>query len=200
MLRFHLYLNLIVVTTQLVLAGHAQSEPQNQLIKMGLNSSRTISIPKIIRIATGNSKIVKAQSLSNSQLLIMAKSRGNSTVRVWTQDGKEHQYDVRVLASETENTAQNPSGRDVIKVSLEFLELDETFSQSTGFKWPDAIQFSGAAKWVGDAASMGLNYEFNFSEKYEAGDILQFQVGTDCKVGAPVGLNVTITGSAPAAP
>jgi hypothetical protein len=50
------------------------------------------------------------------------------------------------------------------------------------------------------SAEQGKNYEFNFSEKYEAGDVLQFQVGTDCKIGAPVGLNVTITGSAPAAP
>ncbi|NDF04345.1 MAG: hypothetical protein EB068_04460, partial [Betaproteobacteria bacterium] len=28
------------------------------------------------------------------------------------------------------------------------------------------------------SAEQGKNYEFNFSEKYEAGDVLQFQVGT----------------------
>ena len=50
------------------------------------------------------------------------------------------------------------------------------------------------------SAEQGKNYEFSFSEKYEAGDVLQFQVGTDYKIGAPVGLNVTITSSAPAAP
>jgi hypothetical protein len=50
------------------------------------------------------------------------------------------------------------------------------------------------------SAEQGKNYEFNFSERYEAGDVLQFQVGTDCKIGAPAGLNVTITSSSPAAP
>ena len=39
----------------------------------------------------------------------------------------------------------------------------------------------------------GNSYEFRFSEPYEAGDVIEFQVGTDFKIGAPVGLDVTIT-------
>ncbi len=43
------------------------------------------------------------------------------------------------------------------------------------------------------SAVQGKSYEFRSSEKYEAGDVVQFQVGTDFKIGAPVGLDVTIT-------
>ena len=43
------------------------------------------------------------------------------------------------------------------------------------------------------SAVQGKSYEFRFTESYEAGDIVQFQVGTDFKTGAPVGLDVTIT-------
>lgn len=39
----------------------------------------------------------------------------------------------------------------------------------------------------------GKSYEFRHSETYEAGDALQFQVGTDFKIGAAVGLDLTIT-------
>lgn len=134
---------------------------EKQTLKMGLNSSRTLKISKLSRVAVGNSKVVKAQSLANSELLLIGKSRGSSSVRVWTQDGKELKYDVRVVASEAENNIDS-SSREVVKISLEFLELDEAFSQTTGFRWPDSLQFSGAAKWAGDAAGMGLNYEFNF--------------------------------------
>ena len=136
----------------------AVSEPKSQVIRMGLSSSRTLNISKLSRVAIGNSKVVKAQSLSNSQLLLIGKTRGHSTVRVWTEDGKELRYDVRVIASEAETPSVAPD-REVVKISLEFLELDEAFSQSSGFRWPDALQVSGVAKWVGEAASTGLNYE-----------------------------------------
>ena len=43
------------------------------------------------------------------------------------------------------------------------------------------------------SADQGKSYEFRHSEKYEAGDVVQFQVGTDFKTGAAVGLDVTIT-------
>ena len=45
------------------------------------------------------------------------------------------------------------------------------------------------------SAEQGKSYEFRHSEKYEAGDVLQFQVGTDYKIGAAVGLDVTISAS-----
>lgn len=43
------------------------------------------------------------------------------------------------------------------------------------------------------SADQGKSYEFRSSQQYEAGDVVQFQVGTDFKTGAAVGLDVTIT-------
>jgi len=140
----------------------AKTESNQQTIRMGLNSSRTLHIPKVNRIAVGNSKVVKAKALSNSELLIMGKSKGISTVRVWTEEGKELRYDVRVVASEAEHSS-NSLDREVVKISLEFLELDEAFSQTKGFRWPDALQFSGVAKLAGEGAFSGINYEMTFA-------------------------------------
>lgn len=50
------------------------------------------------------------------------------------------------------------------------------------------------------SAVQGKSYEFRYSETYEAGDALQFQVGTDFKIGAAVGLDLTITSTEGATP
>jgi len=138
----------------------ALDEP-NQIIRMGVSSSRTLKIPQLNRVAVGNSKVVKAQSISGSELLLIGKSKGNSTVRAWNERGDEFRFDIRVIASEAENSVLE-ADRGVVKISLEFLELDQALSQTTGFRWPESIQFSGTANLVSTAAVTGLNYELMF--------------------------------------
>ncbi len=139
---------------------YAESDKPDRIIRMGVSSSRTLKIPQLSRVAVGNSKIVKAQAVSNSELLLIGKSRGNSTVRAWNEKGNEFRYEVRVIASEAEITSTDQD-RNVVKISLEFLELDEAFSQISGFRWPESIQFSGVANLISNAAITGLNYEFS---------------------------------------
>ncbi len=138
----------------------AESDSFSKIIRMGLNSSRTLKIPQLKRVAVGNSKILKAQTISSSELLLIGKTKGSSTVRVWTEKGKEFFYEVRVIASEAESSSL-ANDREVVKVSLEFLEMDEAFSQIKGFRWPDSLQFSGLANIISSASMTGLNYEMS---------------------------------------
>jgi Flp pilus assembly secretin CpaC len=149
---------LVFVFVNFQMFSHADMDRPNQIIRMGLNSSRTLRIPNINRVAIGNSKVLKAQTISNSMLLLIGKNRGNSTIRVWNEKGEENRYEVRVIASEAENVAVNQD-REIVKVALEFLELDEAFGQVSGFRWPESIQFSGGANLISTAAMTGLNYE-----------------------------------------
>jgi len=55
------------------------------------------------------------------------------------------------------------------------------------------VDSQGREVMARQSADQGKAYEFRHSEKYEAGDVVQFQVGTDFKTGAAVGLDVTIT-------
>jgi Flp pilus assembly secretin CpaC len=146
----------LLISFQTFLNG--ESDQPRQIIRMGVSSSRTLRIPQINRVAVGNSKVVKAQSISNSTLLLIGKSRGNSTVRIWNEKGEETRYEVRVIASEAESISVNHE-REIVKVALEFLELDEAFGQVSGFRWPESIQFSATANLMGTAAMTGLNYE-----------------------------------------
>jgi len=43
--------------------------------------------------------------------------------------------------------------------------------------------------------AMGSNQPFKFEKTFKKGDTVQFQVGTGCKIGAAVGLNVEVTSS-----
>jgi len=43
--------------------------------------------------------------------------------------------------------------------------------------------------------AMGSNQAFKFEKTLKKGDTVQFQVGTDCKIGAAVGVNVEVTSS-----
>ena len=62
------------------------------------------------------------------------------------------------------------------------------------------VDSKGRALMDRKSVEQGKSYEFRYSEKYEAGDVVQFQVGTDFKIGAPVGLDVTISASAAQTP
>lgn len=140
----------------------SSEDKPTQIIRMGVSSSRTVKIPKLARVAVGNSKIVKAKSISSAELLLIGKSKGSTTVRAWDEKGGEFRYEVRIIASEAENVS-NEEDRGVCRISLEFLELDQAVSQASGIRWPESIQFSGIANVVSQAAVTGLNYEFAFS-------------------------------------
>ncbi|NBX67494.1 MAG: hypothetical protein EBR01_00870 [Proteobacteria bacterium] len=154
-------ISLLVFSQSFKIAVATNDKPQ-QIIRMGISSSRTVKIPRLSRVAVGNSKIVKASSVSNKELLLIGKSKGSTTVRAWDEKGGEFRYEVRVIASEAENLL-NEDERGVVKISLEFLELDQAVSQVSGIRWPESIQFTGVANILSQAAVTGLNYEFAFS-------------------------------------
>lgn len=58
------------------------------------------------------------------------------------------------------------------------------------------VDSTGRALMGRQGVDQGKSYPFSYSGSYAAGDVIQFQVGTDFKVGAPVGLDVTITAPA----
>ena len=52
---------------------------------------------------------------------------------------------------------------------------------------------TGAAPMERTVATQGMNYPFAFRRTLNQGDVIQFQVGTDFKTGAAVGLNADVT-------
>ena len=55
------------------------------------------------------------------------------------------------------------------------------------------VASTGAAPMDRRVATQGMDYPFAFRRTLNQGDVIQFQVGTDFKVGAAVGLNADVT-------
>lgn len=133
-----------------------------KIIRMGINSTRSIKIPKLNRVAVGNSQIVKARAVSDSELFLIGKKQGTTRITTWSEKDRESQWEIRVISSEAESSSSSVE-REVVKVSLEFLELNEALAQVSGFRWPESIQFSNIANLISNGGTTGLNYQLTFT-------------------------------------
>lgn len=127
-------------------------------LTIGKNLNDTISVSNLKRVAVGNSKIVKVKSIPPSTLLITGLALGKTAIRVWDEKNREIIYSVTVVAPESLGLGSyDPRGR-VVRVSLEFLELDESVGRSSGIQWPESLSFSGASSIHSGSGFSGLNY------------------------------------------
>lgn len=131
-------------------------------VHLGVKTNTTVKLPGVTRVAVGNSKLLKVKALPPSTLLFTGLAVGKTTVRAWTSAGKEVEYIVRVVSESISNNLEGQDRGSVVKVALEFLELDFAIGKTLGIQWPDTIQFSGVSSLVGNMSTTGLNYEATF--------------------------------------
>lgn len=124
-------------------------------LSLGVGRSRTVEVPGATRAAVANGKILKVKAF-NGKLWLSGLRVGRTDVQVWDAAGAETSFAITVAPSAVEDEPE-----PVVKVALEFLELDGALSRNVGLRWPDAIQFSGA----GNAGSQvsGLNFSVAFA-------------------------------------
>lgn len=158
-------------TTVLLLVGSiflnpiaiSQELPELETLVLGKNTNRTLNILKLARVAVGNSKILKVKTLSPSSILLTGLSLGKTTLRIWDESETEKVFLVSVIPAESLESSQfNPRGQ-VARVSLQFLELNETMGRNSGMQWPETLTFSGGGAVQSAMASAGVNYSLSFS-------------------------------------
>ncbi len=128
-------------------------------LQLGVGLSKSLSVDKLARAAVANGKVAKARALPPSTLLLTGIHPGKTTVRAWDEKGVESVYEVDVVPADLVRTPAD-DGDGVVKISLEFLEIDSLVGESLGIRWPDAIHFQGAGHW--EQATSGLNYTATF--------------------------------------
>ncbi len=134
----------------LFLILHLQAQP----IRLAVGMAETQSAPNVIRIAVGNSKIAKVKAVPPNHFWITGLKVGNTSVTTWDSLGHERQFEVRVLSDDA--FFVNSNHTDVVKIALEFIELDTRASSQLGIRWPDSVQFGGKASYSSELS--GLNY------------------------------------------
>jgi len=84
-------------------------------------------------------------------------------VRVWTKLGQITPYEITVIPVELYHELIGTKPKPVVKIGLEFMELDAAISRDFGFRWPEAVSFAGQAVLHGSKNTTGLNYSVSAS-------------------------------------
>jgi pilus assembly protein CpaC len=77
----------------------APAESTNLMLYVG--EARVLNESNIRRMAVGNGKILTANIISATQLLLLAETQGESTIHLWHRDGTENDYAVTVVSADT---------------------------------------------------------------------------------------------------
>lgn len=130
-------------------------------LTLGTGTSQSIQVEQLASAAVANAKIARARAIPPSTLVVTALRPGITTLRVWNDDGVEEAYSVEVISADLWRSDRS-KGKGVVRVALEFIEIDSTLSQTLGIRWPDILRFSGSVIAGGDMATSGLNYSAAF--------------------------------------
>lgn len=125
--------------------------------------NKTLHVPNLTRVAVGNGKLLKVKALPPASVLLTASKVGQTMVRVWSGKGREEEYRVNIVSTQVDEASETVDRSGVVKVALEFLELDMGLSKSSGVHWPEQIQFSAMSTLQGDSNTSGLNYSVSFA-------------------------------------
>ncbi len=121
-------------------------------------TSQTIPVTDLHRAALANPKVARARAVQNDRVLITAKKKGQTVLRTWSTDGTERAYSIEVVAA-----SLGAHSKHLVRVAVEFLELDSNSNQENGFHWPETLSVSPAAQVIGSQAgalvtsSLGLS-------------------------------------------
>lgn len=129
---------------------------------LAAGANRTWTIAGLERVASGDKRVLRVALAGPDRVLVTGVKPGVATVRAFGRDG-ERSLRVRVVGADLADGFFAGDGTGLVRVDLEFLEVDGQLSESLGIRWPDAIQFSAAASVQGTAQNAGLNYAVPFT-------------------------------------
>lgn len=148
----------------MVLFGLLSFASFGQTIVIQKDANFTLKVAGTVRVAVGNSKILKVKALNSSQLLLTGLKTGKTLLRVWNEKEKEEVFPVSVIPFESLSMNPDTSRGQVARISLQFLEINESLSRNAGFQWPESLSFSAAgALQAFNAEQGGINYSLSFS-------------------------------------
>lgn len=120
--------------------------------------SHTLREQHLTRAAVANSKIVKLRQVGPDEILLTGMRIGTTMVRMWNSKGNETAHIIRVVEAQVARQLQSALSEGVIKVGMEFMELDLASARDLGIQWPESVGLTAAAQFQGSISTSGLNY------------------------------------------
>lgn len=130
-------------------------------LRLVVGENTSLSVPGLIRAAVGDSRLLRVKAVNESELLLTGLRTGFTTVRAWRKGEPPIVYQVNVIAVALDPRRSEGRSR-VVKIALDFLEIQAATSQKLGLRWPEGLQFHGGGSWQMGHATSGINFMAGF--------------------------------------
>jgi len=77
-------------------SGPSKSVTKSPAIALYRGEVQVLDLSNVTRIAVGNGQVLRANVVASDQVVLIAEKPGSSSLRVWTRDGEQFNYDVKV--------------------------------------------------------------------------------------------------------
>ena len=104
----------------------------------------------VSRVAVGNGAIIRAEVLKTGELMIIAKSPGSTSLRLWHNDDTQSDYNIRV--SENDQETRFPMQR-MVRMKVRMVEFRKSALSELGVDWSSSIDgptFATAGDLIGN--------------------------------------------------
>jgi pilus assembly protein CpaC len=82
---------------------------QSESVQLVLGQIKTIPLSsKVVRVAVGNGKVISSNVLE-TELMLLGETVGKTSLRLWTADGNQTNYEINVLASDPDESSKHIS-------------------------------------------------------------------------------------------
>ena len=112
----------------------ANLETQN--IDLFAGQVKVLAKVAVKRVAVGNGGVIRAEVLKTGELLVIAKSAGSSSLRLWHKDGNQTDYNIRV--SEQDPERRFPMEK-MVRMKVKMVEFRKSALGQLGIDWGDGI-------------------------------------------------------------
>ena len=124
----------LVLTPCIVFAADEQKVSQN--IDMYVGEVKVLEGINLDRVAIGNGKLLKVNTLPRSQILLIAEGEGNTSLYLWDKNGTRYALSVRI-------TKNDPNLRvrmeKMIYMDVKIIEFRKSALTNMGIDWQKSI-------------------------------------------------------------
>ncbi len=128
---------------------------------LSVGGSLTLQVPGLQRAAVADGKVARARAIPPDQLFVTGLSPGKTEITAWDASGRPREFSLEVLPGKVYQAALG--NLPVVKVELEFLEIDLAEGAKYGVRWPVPVEGSVGASARGDGSGASVSYSASAS-------------------------------------
>ena len=139
----------------------SSSSSSSTMLALQVGQTQVLRVPGVKRVVVGNGEVIQVVVLEGREVVIFARSHGQSSLHVWRTDGTRDDYDIAVDAEGTRQMQHElqallkgiPRARSVVvgdKIVIEGHDLsdgDRARVAALSQRYPQVVDFTSAVGW-----------------------------------------------------